>query len=381
MVYYVAFYNPKDEFGCRVSNLAGEDKIDYICDSLVSIGENVTILSNTKSITGHFQKKKVYSPSESKKIIMFATLSNKNFFIHSIDVIFGLFQLFLFLITKLKKDDVVIVYHSLGYLNFFKFLKHCKKIHYVLEVEELYKYISASSSRFKEKESTIFKHPDAFIFSNSILDEVVNVNNKPSIVVHGVYKQIKKVCIKDDINRSVVVYAGSLEKQKGVDSIIKAAQYLNDKFELRIIGWGSHSDLDRITGLIEEIKEKTSCLIRYDGVLKGEDYLKYLQSCDIGICIQNPQDVFNYYEFPSKILSYASNDLIVIANKLAQISSSKIVKYINIIDKFDPKSIAESIIDISKQERCSNDWLNVLDKEFVNDLKCMLGDIRKNADK
>ena len=48
MIHYIAYYSAKDNQ--RASNLAGEDKIDYITEVLHRRGEPVMIVSNFLSI-------------------------------------------------------------------------------------------------------------------------------------------------------------------------------------------------------------------------------------------------------------------------------------------------------------------------------------------
>ena len=375
MVYYVAYYNTKGEEKKRVANYAGEDKIDYICDVINRIGEDVTILSNTKSTIRKYLKRTEFEETKSKKIIMFSSLPSVNGIIHALDVLYGYVQLFIYLIRRVKKDDVVLVYHSLGYRNIFKYIRKLKKFKYVLEVEELFKYINAANS-FKKKESIIFKYPDAFLFSNSILEKEINKESKPAVVVNGIYKNEQQITKKENNDKQIIVYAGSLEKQKGVDYIIKEliikAEYLDKKYEMRIIGFGSKNDIKRVNNLIEMISKKTKCRIIYDGVYKGKEYLNYIQKCDIGICIQNPNDIFNKYEFPSKVFSYMSNGLSVVINRLEQIENSDISNYVTFVDGTDAKKIALSIKTALKNSYDTKKILEVLDEKFKNELRIII---------
>lgn len=371
MIYYVAFYNPEEEVGKRVANYAGEDKIDYICESLNQIGESVTILSNTKSLDNKYQGKKTYIRSENKKIVCFSSLSNANKIIHAIDVIWGFFQLGFFLFTKLRKNDVVLVYHSLGYRKFFNYFAKIKKFKYILEVEELFQYIDNANS-YKRKENEVFSIPNSFIFSNAILQETVNHECKPYVVINGVYRN--EVLQKPDRTngKTHVLYAGSLEPQKGVDYVIKSAEFLSGDYEMKIIGFGSEKDIKRINELIEKTNRDGRCHVTYDGVYKGNDYLNYIHHCDIGVCIQNPDDTFNLYEFPSKIFSYMSNGLKVVTNRLEQIEKSSVAPFLTIADDANPESVAKAITLASSMDISSKDILNKLDATFKNELRQLI---------
>lgn len=372
MIYYVAFYNPIEELGNRVANYAGEDKIDYICKAINEIGEQVTILSNTKSIKNKYLKKVVYNKTDQKRVIMFASFPKKGKLLHSIDVVFGYFQLSKFLIKNVREKDVVIVYHSLGYRNLIGQIRKIKKFRYILEVEELFQYIEEAKSSFKSKENVVFKRPDGFIFSNSYLDKIINVNKKPSVIVNGIYKIEPKIVDKGGSNKVNVVYAGSLELQKGVDYVIRAAEFLDQNFEIRIIGFGSEVNKKRILNLIEKTNEKSRCIVYFDGTYKGKEYFEYLQNCDIGVCIQSPDDSFNMYEFPSKIFSYMSNGLKVVTNRLKQIEQSKVYSYITVANSVDPKEVARAIHNAQVADENPESILKALDYEFKLELKKLL---------
>lgn len=372
MIYYVAFYNPIQELGNRVANFAGEDKIDYICEAINNIGESVTILSNTKSIQPRYLKKTVYKQSESKQVIMFASLPRRGKFLHALDVLYGYIQLALYLIRNLKEDDVVLVYHSLGYRDIIRKIRKIKNFKYILEVEELFQFIDKAESSFKEKENKVFDIPDAFIFSNGFLDDKVNTDRKPSVVINGIYKTAP-VLVKEKNNEKIkILYAGTLEPQKGVDYVIRSAEFLDEEYEVRIIGFGSEKDKTHVQDLIKEVNAKSICKVYYDGTLKGDEYLRYVQGCDIGTCVQNPDDIFNLYEFPSKIFSYMSNGLAVVANRLKQIENSKISPYLIIADSIKPEDVASAIKMYGKNKLDAANILSKLDEEFKQELRTII---------
>lgn len=372
MVYYVAFYNPQQEVGRRVANYAGEDKIDYICEALNQIGESVTILSNTKSTQNVYLKKTVYNESKLKTIIMFATFPKKNVVLHILDVLYGYLQLIFFLLLRVKNKDIVLVYHSLGYRNILHTVRKLRKFKYILEVEELFQYIEQAKSSFKDKESVVFHEPDGFIFSNDILKEKINVKGKPAVVINGIYKNQDIIYRKKPTDKKRVVYAGSLEPQKGVDYVINAAKLLSDEYEMKIIGFGSKIDIERVYSLINKVNETSKCHVIYEGIFKGEKYLQYIQSCDIGVCIQNPKDLFNLYEFPSKIFSYMSNGLNVVVNRLEQIEKSSVIEYLTIAEGTDPSSIARAISTAAQKEVKPHEVLSKLNASFKEELQILI---------
>lgn len=372
MIYYVAFYNPIQELGKRVANYAGEDKIDYICKAVNDIGEKVTILSNTKSIIPHYLHRTIYEESEQKKIVMFASLPRKGRLLHAVDVIYGYTQLAVYLLKHVKSNDVVIVYHSLGYRDAIRKIRNLKSFKYILEVEELFQFIEQAESSFKQKENTVFNVPDGFIFSNDFLNQTVNIGKKPSVVINGIYKTEQRMVKKENHYPMKLVYAGTFQPQKGVDYIIKAAQFLDEKFEIRIIGFGSEDDKKRVEKLIEKTNATSTCKVYFDGTFKGADYIKYIQQCDVGFCIQDPDDLFNRYEFPSKIFSYLSNGLRVVTNRLEQIEHSKVYPYLTVAESTKPEDIAVAVRKATNGDFEPELILNILDSEFKNELTKLL---------
>lgn len=301
MVNYAAYYSTKDSG--RVKNYAGEDKVDYICKAINEIGEAVLILSNAKTTGKSYAKKEKQHLFESTDLLYFSSLPRRGIVLHAIDVIWGYIQLLIFVLLKVKETDTVLVYHSLGYRGLWALLRRIKRFKYILEVEELFQTIKASNSGYKKHERNVFKYPDAFFFSNALLEEEINKGHKPAVIINGVYKANERQMKPRGVVKAV--YAGSLEKQKGVDYIIPVADYLPTGYEIHIIGFGSDSDVNRIENLIAQTKGNVS----YDGVFKGEAYSEFLQSCSIGLCIQDENDEFNKYEYPSKIFSYLANGL------------------------------------------------------------------------
>ena len=81
-------------------------------------------------------------------------------------------------------------------------------------------------------------------------------------------------------------------------------------------------------------------------MLSGEDYIRFLQSCDIGLSTQNPDAAFNATSFPSKILSYMANSLQVVSIRIPAIEGSAIGEYMYYYDRQTPEEIAKAIMSV-----------------------------------
>lgn len=99
--------------------------------------------------------------------------------------------------------------------------------------------------------------------------------------------------------------------------------------------------------LISELAKTTDAEVTYDGLLSGEDYIRFLQSCDIGFSTQSSDSQFNETSFPSKVLSYLSNGLRVVSVRIKAIETSKVSEVMYFYDENTPSAIANAIKSIN----------------------------------
>ena len=76
MIYYAVYYSAKNSK--RVKNYAGEDKIDYICQAMNDIGEDVILISNAKTTQRKFARSESIQLSEHTKLLYFSSLPQIN---------------------------------------------------------------------------------------------------------------------------------------------------------------------------------------------------------------------------------------------------------------------------------------------------------------
>jgi hypothetical protein len=126
---------------------------------------------------------------------------------------------------------------------------------------------------------------------------------------------------------------------------------------------------------IDEISKTTKATITYDGLLRGEDYIQFLQKCHIGLSTQNPDAEFNDTSFPSKILSYMANGLRVVSVRIKAIEISAIGNEVYYYDEQNPKDIAQAIMSIDFNEPYnSREIIKKLDAKFSKEIKDLLKD-------
>ncbi|WP_413509776.1 hypothetical protein ACOJIU_10160 [Carnobacterium maltaromaticum] len=368
---YIGFYdreeNKKEN---RNYVLSATNKMDYIIDSLVCEEFSVDIIS--PSWTYNKQK---YSGSISEirkdvKLRLFKTLPWGNKFFKFISLFYSTISLFFFIMKNSEKNEKIIVYHSPYLFLCVYLLKKIKGIYLILELEEKYSDVKNVNYFFKKMEMAVINSADAFIYSTELFRESIN-SSKPTVICNGIYlkKEINKVKFND--NKKHLVYSGIIDKYKGgADIALDAALHLSNLFHLHIIGFGREGDIGDLKDKIKKYKNKTECVISYDGVFFGDDYNKFLQKCDLGLSTQRSKTNFNETSFPSKIFSYLSNNLRVVSVRLKVLEVCKVNYLLYYYEGDSPINLADSIKKIDFNDEYSGmDSIDKLDREFRSQLK------------
>lgn len=371
---YIGYYDIKENVEeNRGYSLAATSKMDYICKAINENGYNVQIVSPSRTKNNKYYKGKNIRLNNHNELKLLPTLPHGSKIQNLVSRVFGYFILFYYLITQTKKNETILVYHSMGLGKVINLAKKIKKFKVILEVEEIYQDVLEFSRSTKILEYKIFESADKFIFPTHLLNEKINNKNKPFVVVHGNYQieDKRNNTFKDD--RIHVVYAGTFEPRKGAEIAAETAKFLSDNYHVHIIGFGSKDQTRKIRNLVESINKKTDAKLTYDGLLKGEEYVEFLQKCHIGLSTQDPTAEYNNTSFPSKNLSYMANGLRVVTIRIKAIEESAIKDEVFFYTKQDPKEIAKVISKINLAEPYdSRSIIRELDKLFVTQLSSLM---------
>jgi glycosyltransferase involved in cell wall biosynthesis len=372
---YLSFYDTSDKEG-RARCLAATNKMDYICKSLVAIGENVEIISaSMTSSKGNF-KGRVEQIDDGITLKLFSAYKWGNVFQKVWAMILSKLVLFFYLLFHVKRGETLLVYHALGYMSTLRWAKFFKRFKILLEVEEIYGDVTGNPKTVK-RELSFFKKADAYIFPTELLNEKVNTKNKPYVIIHGTYNVEKSVGKKWNDGRTHCVYAGTFDPRKGgVSAAVSAGKFLDEKYHIHIIGFGSTKDKELLLKSIEEVNQNSKCIVSYDGLLSGEEYIKFLQSCDIGLSTQSPTAEFNETSFPSKVLSYLANGLRVVSIKIKALETSGVNDILYYYEEHTPQAIAAAIqsIDVAMPYSAKKK-METLDNLFKKDLKTIIKEL------
>ena len=368
----LCYYATENEEG-RSRCLAAINKIDYICKSIVANDQTAEIISGCiASSKGHY-KGKTKQLADGVTLKTFSCYKWGNIFQKLWTTVYAFFAIFFYLLFHAKKNEKILVYHSTGYIRAIKWAKFFKGFKLILEVEEIYGDVSGSKKTIK-KELSFFKKADAYIFPTELLNQKINVKNKPYVIIHGTYNVEKPIGVKHDDGRIHCVYAGTFDPRKGgVAAAAAAGAFLDENYHVHILGFGGDNDKKNLLQKIDKVNALSKCQVTYDGLLSGQEYIKFIQSCDIGLSTQNPDAAFNATSFPSKVLSYMANGLRVVSIKIEALETSAVSDLLYYYEKNTPEAIANAIkrIDMSVPYD-SRERIEELDKKFTEDIKKLL---------
>ena len=366
---YFSYYGCNDPTRKRDNSPAADSKIDYIISVLNRCGYAVDHISNAPSACNHYIPGYVVK-SENNTLRYFASFGKGNLFFNKLNNMFMRVQFLFWCLLNIKKNEQVIVYHSLGYDATFIWLFRLKRIHIIGEIEEIYQDVHRQTPKRSRNEYRFIDSCEKYIFPTLLLNENLNENDKPSVVVHGIYSVEPIVNDKFKDGKIHVVYGGTLDPNKGgAAAAAAAAEFLPANFHIHICGFGNST---QIKSIIADVASRSKASVTFEGELKGENYKQFIQKCHIGLSTQNPDAAFNATSFPSKILVYLSNGLKVVSIRIPAIEKSAVVDCIYFYNEQTPQAIANAIVNTVGNNVDGKEKLLELNKDFIRKLNLLI---------
>ncbi|KAF2785082.1 hypothetical protein SV13_01660 [Clostridium perfringens] len=375
-VKYIGFYELMDEQYKRNSCISATNKMNYIIKAINKTGRKVKVISPAWFIekADRYAKEKEFTIDENNSLVLAPSFSTNNKITMKLKSWFSQLWLLKYLLINVKRGEKIIAYHSLALMWPIYFAKIIKGFELIYEVEEIYTDVINKCKFQKKVELKIISIADKYIFSTELLNNKVNINNKENIILYGIYEtqEITKESFND--NKIHIVYAGTFDIRKGgVKLAIESSKYLDEKYHIHILGFGTEKDKKYVKSLIRNISSKTRCKITYEGLYKGNKFNDFIQKCNIGLSTQNSNAEFNDTSFPSKILTYLCNGLNVVSVKIKVLEKSKINDLLFYYENNDPREIANCIENVNCHSKYGIfNKINNLNDDFILNLKNVL---------
>lgn len=371
---YIGFYDVENyAFEKRVRSIAAVNKMNYIASALESAGYKVEIVSPSWSANvDGFYKKRETKLTENVCLKMGPTFGANNFFTKKIRIFLSWAWLFLYFIRNVKKDEKVLVYHSMMAIYPIYFAKKIKNFKIILELNEIYQDVAIYSNKLNKKERKIINDSYSYILSTELLKSKININ-KNWLINYGNYR-VEETIYAPSNDKIHIIYAGIIDNYKaGAFNALDSAKFLSNKYLIHIIGFGSIQDITELQKRIAINNENNECKVIFDGLKTGQEYIEYVSRCHIGLSTQSPDGEYNNTSFPSKVLSYLAMGLRVVSVDIEAIKKSQIGKLLYFYQENNGKSIAEAILKIDiKVPYDSKKILRELDQKFIEDIKNQL---------
>ncbi len=377
-IYYVGFFSHdllKDE-NRSVFRTALIPML-YVTSAIKRSGHSLTRVSVSVTRGKHSCPGHIMEIDENEKNIFFKSCGKSGKISTLFSIVQNKFEIIKFFFKNVRKSDTVIVYHSLYYLKLVLFLRKIIGFRLVLEVAEIYSDVYGTE-KMRKKELKNCTQADAFLFFSELLEETVNTEKKPFVITYGTYFSepvYEKNMFSNDGNDRIkhLVFAGTFSHQKGAATAASLGKYLPRDYHIHIIGSGTDEEKKALQEIIDQNNSDCTARVSLDGYFSGEDYKRFLQNCDIGLCTQDSNAKFNATSFPSKVTSYLSNGLRVVAVRMPALEKSEVNDILYYYDGNDPMAIVEAILGIDWNDNYdSRQVLRDLDEKFVRDIGNLL---------
>ena len=369
MIYYIGYYCHKKDIGIRYGAVSAISKMDYVLSVLEGQGDQVCLLSRSYLIQNGKNKSEECSIGALSSLRYFSNVSGKTRIGRFIARCDSKRKLFLYCKNTIKPSDTVVLYHSTDDYELIELLKNSIHCHVILELEEIYADVSEQGNLRNSEEKTIAL-ADAYILATEALSRQIPAG-RPYIVINGTYKSEPPRNVHFNNNKIHCVYAGTFDPTKGgAAAAAAAAAFLPQNYHVHILGFGTVEQIENLKKQIAEVQKTAECTLTYDGLKSGEEYIQFLQKCQIGLCTQIPDAKYTETSFPSKVLVYLANGLRVLSVRIPAVEQSSVGDMLYYYDEQKPEKIAEAIqsIDVT-QPYDSRERLKQLDKKASIELK------------
>lgn len=372
---YIAFYELEEyKSENRTVNPAAVDVVRYMADTMASF-DDVEIIcpARTLNARGYYKGRKT-EIGKGVKLTMPPTFGSRTQIGRIVSIVWNQIWLFVYLMKTLSRNEQIVIYHSLSYMNIMRLLKKIKHIRLILEIREFYSDVGGTNAEKKHKEEDYFRLAEKYIFPTELLNEIINVDNKPYVIATGVYKSCDIRSIHNTSECIDVIYAGTLSREKGgAEAAVSCAEYLPPNYSVHVMGYGVKEEIDNIEQMIKKTGDDSHAKVTYHGVLRGKEFSDYVQSCQIGLATQDIRADFNNTSFPSKILMYLSNGLQVVSGRIPAVEKSGVGNIVYYYDEQDPRKIAEAIMSVELKNGFScKDQLSGLDQDLRKNIKNLI---------
>ena len=174
-LFYLGYYDTPE--GKTSIVLSAVNKMNYIMSAMRGLDYQIEIISASSSFSHDTVKRETRELADGMRLTTFTSLPSGNILRRIIRRFYLKAQLKNYLFRHLKKDDILFIYHSLGYHKLYSLLKKRIGCKIILEVEEIYTDVGKNIWSTKVGEHRPLRYADAYIFPTLLLYDAINTKS------------------------------------------------------------------------------------------------------------------------------------------------------------------------------------------------------------
>ena len=283
-----------------------------------------------------------------------------------------------------NEDDVIIIY-AIG-TPFLKAVADLKKKYprtkVILIVPDLPEFMSSKKGAVRNLIEKInirvlnrlYKFVDGYVLLSKHMTERLPINNKPWVVVEGIYNPKDFVKENNAVkNENYILYTGTLAYRYGVMNLVKAfCNIPNKDIQLIICGDGDAKDE------IIKFSQKDTRIV-FKGLVKRAEALKLQQEAMLLVNPRTPEGEFTKFSFPSKTMEYLGSGVPTLLYRLPGIPKEYYDYCISLSD-ISQDALTNKLIEIVEMDRDELSTLGSSARQFILENKNPREQVRKILD-
>ena len=156
----------------------------------------------------------------------------------------------------------------------------------------------------------LYRKMDGFVLFADAMRERIDLHDAPTTVIEGV-ATVDGLDTTPVPREKFLLYAGTLHKNIGIETIIDSLAYINDpEVTLRLYGTGE------LEGYIREAAARDARVV-YGGFIDRVTLFELEKRALALVNARNPQDAYTRYSFPSKTFEYLYSGTPFVTTRLA----------------------------------------------------------------
>lgn len=187
---------------------------------------------------------------------------------------------------------------------------------------------------------------DCYVLLTECMAKALKINNKPFVIVEGMYSEESSGINEVIGEERCVFYAGAIIRDYGIEHLLRAFSGIDGDYKLFLAGTGDAVEI------VKKYAQKDK-RITYLGLLLPEEIKKYQNKATVLINPRTSEKTFVKYSFPSKTMECLASGKPYIAHKLP-CDPPEYSKYIQYAENESDESLKNKIVEIcslSENER------------------------------